>query len=276
VNVIDRGSGPPLILIPGIQGRWEYLRPAIDALSASFRVLTFSLRDEPSWRGGGARDVSFDEYADQVGAVLDEKALSRAVICGVSFGGLIALRFAARHPARTDALILVSTPSAGFRLRRRHEIYVRLPWILGPLFLIESPARLRPELRTAIPDARARRRFTRVALQTLVRAPLSISRMAARGRLLSNLDVSADCERIAAPTLIVTGERGLDYVVPVDTSSAYTQRIRGAQSAVIERTGHLGSITRPDVFASVVRAFVDAHAGRERVAPVQDTPDAAA
>jgi 3-oxoadipate enol-lactonase len=260
VNVIDRGSGPPLVLIPGIQGRWEYLQPAIDALSASFRVLTFPLCDERSWRGAGAVH-GFDDYADQVGAVLDATGLSRAAICGVSFGGLIALRFAARHPSRTGALILVSTPSAGFQLRRRHEVYIRMPWILGPLFLIESPSRLRPELRTAIPDRRARRRFTRQALRTLVTAPLSIARMAERGRLLSNLDVRTDCASITVPTLIVTGERGLDYVVPVDTSSAYTQLIRGAQNAVIERTGHLGSITRPDEFARIVREFLAGRAG---------------
>jgi len=256
VNIIDRGSGPPLVLIPGIQGRWEYLRPAIDALSASFRVLTFPLCDERSWRGGARAARGFDDYADQVRAVLDDKQLARAAICGVSFGGLIALRFAAQQPSRVDALILVSTPSTGFRLRRRHEVYMRLPWILGPLFLIESPSRLRPELRSAIPDRGARRRFTTRALATLVRAPLSISRMAARERLLSRVDVGADCARVAAPTLVVTGERGLDYVVPIYASAAYAHLIRGAESAVIPRTGHLGSITRPDVFAAIVRDFI--------------------
>jgi hypothetical protein len=46
VDIVDRGSGPPLVLIPGLQGRWEYLRPAVDALSVFFRVLTFSLGSE--------------------------------------------------------------------------------------------------------------------------------------------------------------------------------------------------------------------------------------
>jgi len=260
LNIVDRGSGPPIVLIPGIQGRWEYLQPAIDALSGSFRVITFSLCDERSWHGGEPVQ-GFDGYADQIRAVLDDRRIARAAICGVSFGGLIALRFVAQHPSRANALILVSTPSTGFHLRRRHEIYIRMPWILGPLFLVESPSRLRPELRAAIPDAAARRRFARLALATLVRAPLSVSRMAARGRLLSRVDVRSDCDRIAAPTLVVTGERGLDYVVPVDASSAYSHLIRSAESAVIERTGHLGSITRPDVFAAIVRDFVATRAG---------------
>ena len=48
MEIIERGSGQPLILIPGLQGRWEYLRPAVDALGVCFHVLTWSLADEPS------------------------------------------------------------------------------------------------------------------------------------------------------------------------------------------------------------------------------------
>ena len=236
------------MLIPGLQGRWEYLRPAVDALSASFRVLTFSL---------GSGDL--DGYARQVAAVMTDARVERATICGVSFGGLIAVRFAARYPTRCDALILASTPRPALRLRRRHQIYVRAPWIFGPVFLAESPWRLHPEIRSAIPDARARRQFSRRALRTLFSAPLSLSRMAARARVMSAEDVGPDCARITAPTLIVTGERHLDHVVPVDGSSEYLRLIPNARAAVLERTGHLGSITRPDAFAALVRAFTEEH-----------------
>ena len=51
MKIFDRGSGPAVIVIPGIQGRWEWMRPGIDALSASCRVVTFSLWVEP-WREG--------------------------------------------------------------------------------------------------------------------------------------------------------------------------------------------------------------------------------
>ena len=45
MQIVERGHGEPLVFIPGIQGRWEYQRAAIDALAVSFRVLTFSLSD---------------------------------------------------------------------------------------------------------------------------------------------------------------------------------------------------------------------------------------
>jgi pimeloyl-ACP methyl ester carboxylesterase len=248
MQIVDRGSGPPLVLIPGLQGRWEYMRPAVEALSASFRVLTFSL---------GSEDLN--GYARQVAALMTAARIERATICGVSFGGLIALRFAAQNPARCDALVLVSTPGPMLRLRRRHEIYVRAPWVFGPLFLAETPWRLRPEIWTAIPDARARRGFLLRALQTVMSAPVSLSRMAARARMISIDDVRPDCARITAPTLIVTGERDLDHVVPVDGSCEYLQLIPDSRAMVLERTGHLGSITRPDAFAAIVRAFTEGH-----------------
>lgn len=250
MNIVDRGSGPPLVLIPGLQGRWEYMRPAVDALASSFRVLTFSLEAD-----------DFDGYAAQVGRAMAEKGIDRATICGVSFGGLVAVRFAAQYPARCHSLVLASTPKPRLRLRPRHQLYLRAPWIFGPIFLAESPLRLHPEVCAAIPDWRARRRFAALGLRTLLSAPVSLSKMAARAQLLTTTDLGPDCDRIAAPTLIITGERGLDHVVPVDGSSEYARRIQNARAIVLERTGHLGTITRPDAFADIVRDFVGVPTG---------------
>ena len=38
-----QGDGPTLVLVPGLQGRWEYVRPAVEALARYFTVVTFSL-----------------------------------------------------------------------------------------------------------------------------------------------------------------------------------------------------------------------------------------
>jgi len=55
---------------------------------------------------------------------------------------------------------------------------------------------------------------------------------------------------------VVTGEPGLDYVVPVAGTSEYLRLIQGSSGVVIERSGHLGCVTRPNAFASIVRDFV--------------------
>src|SRR5262249_48213385 len=93
-------------------------------------------------------------------------------------------------------------------------------------------------------------------LATFVRAPLSLRRMADRAKLINTLDLAALCRRISAPTLVVTGEAALDFVVPVEGSSDYTRLIAGARGVVLECTGHHGTITRPEAFAALVGDFV--------------------
>jgi pimeloyl-ACP methyl ester carboxylesterase len=258
MNVVDRGSGTPLVVIPGVQGRWEYMRPAIEALAQHFRVITFSLCRERRSPTSADRGAEFTPFTDQVEAVLNDRGVASAIICGVSFGGLIALSFAARHPERTSKLVLVSTPGPGWRLKRRHELYARLPWIFGPVFLAETPWRLRQELRAAMPDGRTRRAFRRAQLRTLLEAPVSLSRLAARARLIGLLDSAAACRTITAPTLVVTGEAALDHVVSADGSSVYASLIAGARAVVLDGTGHLGTVTRPRAFATVIRDFANA------------------
>ena len=260
MHIIENGSGPALVLIPGIQGHWEYVAAAARALSGAFRVITFPLADEPRADFSFDRTRGFGNYVQQVREALDQTGLDQAVICGVSFGGLIALRFAALHPERTRGLILASTPGPGWHLRPRHDLYARLPYVFGPLFLAETPLRLRREMAAAFPRPGNRWRFAASQLKTLACVPLSLGRMAYRARLIATLDTGADCARITAPTLIVTGEHSLDHVVPVEGSAGYLSLIAGARAAVLERTGHLGSITRPDAFASLVREFADRRA----------------
>jgi 3-oxoadipate enol-lactonase len=255
VEIVEQGSGPPLVLIPGLQGRWEYVRPVVEALSPAFRVITFPLCDEPCSGVDFDPSRGFDSYVEQIRTALDRCAVERAVICGISFGGLIALRFAARHPDRAAALVLASTPGPGWHLRKRHEMYTHWPHIFGPLFLAESPWRLRREIAAALPERAARWRFARLQLTTLLRAPLSLPRMAARARLISTFDAAADCARITAPSLVITGERGLDHVVSAEASAGLVPLIRGCRGVVIEHTGHLGWLTRANEFAAIVQDF---------------------
>jgi 3-oxoadipate enol-lactonase len=253
---MDRGHGAPLVLVPGIQGRSEWIRPAVDALAASARVLTLHLCGE---RGAGqrqGRDYGIDDEAGRIARLLDERRIDRAAIGGISFGGLIALRFAARHPDRTAALILASTPGPGFRLSRRHQLYVKAPRLFGPLFVAQSPWRVGAEILAALPTWSGRSRFVLFQAGCLIRAPLSPSRMARRAVLIGRYDCAADARMVSAPTLVVTGEPALDYVVSAAGTSKYVELIAGARHVVLDRTGHLGSITRPHDFAAAVQEFL--------------------
>jgi pimeloyl-ACP methyl ester carboxylesterase len=255
--IAEFGSGAPLIVVPGIQGRWEYVRPAVEALAAHFHVITFALAGEPA--SGLTFDTArgLDNYADQIARVMDERGLERAAVCGISFGGLGALRFAASAPGRVSALVLVSTPGPGWRQARRHAFYARFPWLCMPLFVAETPLRLHREITRAIPRWRARAAFSIDQTVNLMTAPISVASLAERARILDRIDVAGDCARVSGATLIITGEHELDRIVPVAGTAGYAELIAGARLASIANTGHLGCNTQPAEFANIVRTFVE-------------------
>jgi 3-oxoadipate enol-lactonase len=260
-SFVERGAGPALVLVPGIQGPWEYLRPAVESLATRFRVLTFSLGTR---RAPGGLDL-LDREAERIVAALDERRIDRAIICGISYGGLVATRFAAIHPARTSALVVASAPGPGWGLRPRHQVYARWPRLLGPLLFAETPWRVRAEVVAALPRRADRWGFGLRQLSTLLSAPISLPQMAERARYLPAPGLAADCRRVTAPTLVVTGEPTLDRVVRVESTAEYATLISDARLVVLEHTGHLGTITRPSVFSAAVEAFV-AQLARSEVA----------
>src|SRR4051794_20530575 len=162
-QIVERGTGAPLVLIPGIQGRWEYSRALVDALAPFYRVITFSLCDERTPAGAPRIDV----FADQAERAIDRLGIEQVAVAGVSFGGLVALRYAASRTDRTAALVMVSAPGPSWHLRPRHEWYARLPWLFGPLFLAETPFRLRREVLAAVPEWPARLNYLSEQLKTL-------------------------------------------------------------------------------------------------------------
>src|ERR687884_350095 len=138
MKIVDVGTGNPIVVIPGIQGRWEWMKPAIDALAARARVITFSLADEPSCGGQFDERAGFSCYVEQIRHALGALRLGRAAICGVSYGGLIAAAFAARYPDRVAALVLVSALPPSWTPDARIRAYVRFPWLMAPLFCVGS------------------------------------------------------------------------------------------------------------------------------------------
>ena len=139
MNIIDRGSGTPVVLVPGIQGRWEWMGPAVDALATRGRVITFSLADEPTSGASFDERSGFDSYVQQIADALDAAGVQSAIVCGVSYGGLIAASFAARHPDRTRAVVVVSAIPPSWTPDSRVRFLCRAPRLLSPLFCINLP-----------------------------------------------------------------------------------------------------------------------------------------
>lgn len=254
MNFVDIGSGPPIVVIPGIQGRWEWMKPGIDALAAHCRVVTFSLADEPSCAGIFDAATGFACYIEQVRKALDLAGVERATICGVSYGGLIAAAFAARHPEHTTALVLVSALPPTWRPDSRVQWYLSAPRLLTPVFIAAS-LRMYREIAAAHPGVVPAVRQAARHGWNVVTHMFSPVRMARRVKLLTGV-VPVDLSGVRAPTLVLTGDPALDRVVPVGATREYLTLIPHARAEIVERTGHLGFITRPDLFTRLVAPFV--------------------
>ncbi len=255
--MIDVGQGTPILLIPGIQGRWEWMRPAIDELAASSRVLSFSLSDVPS-------DAQcFDRWESHIDGLLETAGIDKVTLVGVSFGGLVALRYALRRPSRVVGMVLVSAPGPDFQLTPRLTSYLRNPaWSL-PLFALRAVAHLLPEVIASQSTWRARARFLASHLTRTIRYPVNPRKMAAWTNAWKNSGGSEGSavpgfrgSEVLPPTLIMTGEPVLDRVVPVASTLEYLTAIPGARHVLLRRTGHIGIVSTPKVFARIVGEFL--------------------
>jgi pimeloyl-ACP methyl ester carboxylesterase len=257
--MFDQGHGPPVVVVPGLQGRWEWAKPALLELARTCRAISYSLSGDigsgQKWRPA----PGLDDYTRQLDEVLNRAGLPRAVICGVSFGGFVAVRYAARHSARVSGLILASAPGPGWQPNAQQAEWVARPWWSAPAFVATSPLRLWPEVSAALPGLGARAAFfARQGLRCLA-APMIPSLMAARVRSAAAIDFESDSRRITAPTVVVTGEEPLDRVVPVRSTRAYSTLIPRAEYRVLPRTGHLAILTQPSRFAALVSDFAHAN-----------------
>jgi 3-oxoadipate enol-lactonase len=254
--MIDRGTGTPIVLIPGLQGRWEWMRPAVEALAQHHRVITFSLCDERTSPFPCDPAKAFENYVEQVELALDRAGVDKAVIAGVSYGGLIAAEYAARRPQRVQGLVLANALHKTWHPNSQQSRFLKAPRLMSPLFVATAPRRMRPEMTAAFPRFLARLKFTTTFGLNVMFALASPAKMARRIEWSARHHF-ADARSIEAPALILTGEPDLDRVVPVDVTRRYLDEIQSARHVVLKRTGHTGLVTRPNEFADVLGRFVD-------------------
>ena len=62
-----------------------------------------------------------------------------------------------------------------------------------------------------------------------------------------------------ASSLLADAREGLDRVVPVTNTRTYASLIRNARYELLEGTGHIGVLTKPERFATLISDFAHAH-----------------
>jgi pimeloyl-ACP methyl ester carboxylesterase len=104
--VTDRGDGPPVVFAHGTLMDRTMFDPQISALNDEYRTVAYDLRARTDQYAG-----PYDLYdlADDAAALVDALDIDSFVLCGMSMGGFMTLRFAERYPDRLAGLVLIDT-----------------------------------------------------------------------------------------------------------------------------------------------------------------------
>ncbi len=121
------GDGTPLVILHGGPDfSHSYLLPELDRLSIRFRLLYYDQRGRGRSSGAIApEDVTIESEVDDIDRLRDYFGFGSIALLGHSWGVLLALEYATRHPDRVSHLILMNSSPAShadlLRFRQQRE-----------------------------------------------------------------------------------------------------------------------------------------------------------
>jgi pimeloyl-ACP methyl ester carboxylesterase len=269
VNVVDLGSGSPVVFIHGLSGSWQNWLEQLPVFAREHRVIAFDLP------GFGESEmprekITISGYGRFVEAVLDELGASSAAVVGNSMGGFIGIELAIRFPQRVERLALVSAAGLSIEYLRNERALSVLSTLDARLSAYSGWLASRSDALARRPGAR-RMIFGIVAHRPdLLPGPLVAEQVRGSGKpgFVPALDALTDYPirdrlgEIACPTLIVWGSG--DKLVPARDADEFARLIPNSRKVVWPETGHVAMLERPAAFNALLEAFLTEEPG-ERV-----------
>ena len=274
---VDVGDGPPLVVLHGgPEFDHSYLRPELDRLAGSFRVVYYDQRGRGrSAEGVRPGDVSLRSEIEDVERVRSELGLESVAVLGHSWGGVLAMEYAVRHPERVSHLILLGTaPASSGDSRLLREAFARN----RPAADQEALDALAATDAFARGDLEAEAAFYRIHFRMTLRRPDLLEALVAR--LLSNYtadgvllaraimhrlsdetsrsadwDLFPELRKLDVPTLLLHSEH--DFI-PVELAARIADAVPGARLSVLPGCGHFTYLEEPELVFDEVAGFCGA------------------
>ena len=250
MRYLESGKGRALVLLHGFPLNAEEWLAQLAAAPAGWRVIAPDMR---GFRGTGSvdsplnADMTVDDCASDVIALMSHLEIERAVICGLSMGGYVTLALVKKAPERVAGLVLANTRAGadsaeGRAARDRMIDLVRregpsavaremLPKLLG-----ETTKRDQPDLVDVV--------------RGLAEANTADGLAAAIHAMKTRPDSTPMLGSIRCPTLVITSDE--DTLIPPSESEKMASEIPGATLHVIPHAGHLSNLERPKEFSKAL------------------------
>ena len=249
INYVEHGSGPVLVLLHGIGADAGLWSGVIDALGGEYAVRAFNLRGHGGSSCNG--ELSVAALADDIAAATAALGLQAFHLAGVSLGGAVAVRLAAKAPTRVRSLVV-----SGVGLNPGKALADEIYGVREAVhYLVPEDFSQQVSEALLVPDAPAE------SVEAVGRAIGAITKQ----RYLKSLEALAAAAlgevaaAVKAPTLVLHGK--LDEMVTAADADALAGAIGGAKRAELAAAGHLANIDDPAGFASALKGFLAGRPG---------------
>lgn len=253
LNFREAGAGEQVVLfVHGFPFDSSMWTTQLESLPRGWRGIAPDLRG--SGGSAGSRDDAYtmDMHALDLVQLLDDLDIERAVVCGLSMGGYVAMALWRLQPDRVRALVFCDTRAAADseEARRARGMLALRVEREGAQAVVDAmlPKLVSARTRGARPEVEAR-----VQEMMLATPPESIVR-ALRG-LAARADSVQTLERVTVPTLVVVGAD--DAITPPADSGLIHERVHGSRLVEIEGAGHVSNLEQPDEFNAAVNGFLE-------------------
>ena len=257
---------PTLLMLHGGPGADHSIyRPAYSALADIAEIVYLDHRGNGRSEDGPRDSWNLAQWGDDVQAFCEALGIIDPTVLGASFGGMVALAYATRHPAHPSRLILISTEAAGGSyLERRVELFERFG---GPE--VGALARRRFLEGHGNPDQASVAAWIRLAMPHYTRVPRDpdmARRAVSRPEVLQwftrpggesrSFNFFADLHRIQCPTLVLGGED--DPMLPIECQADLAAALPGhlVQFERFAECGHSCMQDAPEQTLAAIRNFI--------------------
>ena len=254
-NYHDVGNGEPILLIhgsgPGVSA-WANWRLVLPELEGKARAIAPDMVGFGYSEMEGELNFDIQMWLDQLTGLLDGLNLDRVSIVGNSFGGGIALHFAARYPERVKKIVLMGSVGAAF------PITYGLDRVWG---YDASPLAMRDLIgifaydKTIVTDDLIDLRY-QASIRGDVQERFSALFPAPRQRWIDALALDeTSLKELPHPVLLIHGKD--DEVIPLEASQTLESLLPNARLVTIDQCGHWVQIEHTDAFVGELFSFLD-------------------